>query len=85
MHHAKAAPAAHCTSAPDCARLKTVVARLWRSRQFYLALVLLAKSRWKGGAYDVIFVDAISASIPILRLTGAKVRGCPAANQRGFH
>jgi len=42
-------------------------------RNFYLALVLLAKSRWKGGAYDVIFVDAISASIPILRLTGAKI------------
>jgi hypothetical protein len=40
--------------------------------QLYLALALV-RSHKHGGAYDVIFVDAISASIPILKLTGAKV------------
>ncbi|ELR22987.1 mannosyltransferase [Acanthamoeba castellanii str. Neff] len=41
-------------------------------RNLYLALALV-RSHKHGGAYDVIFVDAISASIPILKLTGAKI------------
>ena len=38
-------------------------------RSWYLALLLLLH----GYKYDVLFVDQISASIPLLRLTGAKI------------
>ena len=39
-------------------------------RQFHLTLSMIFWDRTK---YDIIFVDQLSANIPLLRLTGAKV------------
>jgi len=39
-------------------------------RQIHLTLSMII---WDGIKYDVIFVDQLSASVPLLRLTGAKV------------
>jgi alpha-1,3/alpha-1,6-mannosyltransferase len=41
-------------------------------KAWYLALSILFKS-WMGDKFDVLIVDQISASIPILRLTGSKI------------
>lgn len=42
-------------------------------RNLYVAGVLVGK-HWKaGGYYDIIFCDQISASIPLLKLSGAKI------------
>ncbi|CAG8455795.1 4889_t:CDS:2 [Funneliformis caledonium] len=39
-------------------------------RQIHLTLSMIF---WDGTKYDVIFVDQLSASVPLLRLTGAKI------------
>lgn len=40
--------------------------------QIYLAFMLV-RAHKQGGNYDAIFADAISISIPILKLSGVKV------------
>lgn len=43
-------------------------------RSLYLAISIVASVWFAGARFDVLVVDQLSASIPILRLTGAKVQ-----------